>query len=118
MKKQHDKKSHGNYPTTDPLAHDTSTFGPALRLIRRRRKYFFGTVLGYVPALWIVHSVSPTDRAMGTVFGVWIVVLFITALLSAIAPCPRCGNYFHVNGMIILYLRKCLHCQLHITADK
>ena len=31
--------------------------------------------------------------------------------------CPRCGNYFHVNGMMLLYLRRCLHCQLHINAD-
>lgn len=103
---------------TDAENHDVSTFGPALRRIRRRRKYLFGTILGYIPALWITHSFSPTDRSMGIVFGVWFVILFITALLSAIAPCPRCGNYFHVNGMVILYLRKCLHCQLPINADK
>jgi len=105
---------------TEPQAQtpDPSTFGPALSLIRRRRKYFFGTVLVYVPALWIAHSISPTDRAMGYVFGVWLVFLIITALLSAVVTCPRCGNYFHVNGMVILYLRKCLHCQLHIAADK
>lgn len=103
---------------TEPQPPDPSTFGPALRLIRKRRRYFFGTILVYVPALWIAHFISPTDRAMGIVFGVWLVFLIITVLLSAITTCPRCGNYFHVNGMIILYLRKCLHCQLHITADK
>ena len=97
---------------------DATTFGPALNRLRRRRKLFFGTVLVYIPALWITHSISPADRSMGMVFGVWFVLLFITALLSAIATCPRCGNYFHVNGMVILYLRKCLHCQLHINADK
>jgi hypothetical protein len=103
---------------TDTQSSDTSTFGPKLGLIRRRRKYFFGTILAYVPTLVIVHSISPTDRAMGIVFGVWFVLLIITAFLSAVVACPRCGNYFHVNGMVILYLRKCLHCQLHINADK
>ena len=97
---------------------DATTYGPALKRIRWRRLLFFGTVLVYVPALWITHSMYPNDRAMGIVFGVWFVLLFITALLSAIVSCPRCGNYFHVNGMVILYLRKCLHCQLPINADK
>ena len=99
--------------------HDNgAAFGPALSRIRRRRKMFFGTVLVYVPALWVTHSVSPTDKSMGTVFGIWFVLLFITAFLSAVVTCPRCGNYFHVNGMVILYLRKCLHCQLHVNTDK
>jgi hypothetical protein len=35
-----------------------------------------------------------------------------------LSKCPRCGNYFHLHGMTLLILRKCLHCQLHINADK
>jgi hypothetical protein len=103
---------------TDDQHDSAALFGPALTRIRRRRKLFFGTILVYIPALWITHSISPTDRSMGMVFGVWFVLLIITAFLSAVATCPRCGNYFHVNGMVILYLRKCLHCQLPLTADK
>jgi len=97
---------------------DESTFGPALNLIRRRRKYFFYTVLAYMPAMWAVHKISPTYRSIGIAIGVWIVVLFTTAFMSAVTRCPRCGNYFHVHGMTLLYLRKCLHCQLHINADR
>lgn len=99
-------------------SHDDSTFRPGLSLIRRRRKYFFVTVLAYIPAMWALHGISPTTRSMGTALGVWIVLLCITMFLSAVARCPRCGNYFHVHGMTLLYLRKCLHCQLHITADR
>lgn len=102
----------------DDQAFDESTSGPALRLIRRRRKYFFCTILVYMPAMWVVNEISPTYRSMGIAIGVWVIVLFITALMSAVTRCPRCGNYFHVHGMTLLYLRKCLHCQLHINADK
>lgn len=97
---------------------DESTFTPALNLIRRRRKYFFCTILVYMPAMWVVNKISPTYRSMGMAIAVWVVVLFTTALMSAVTRCPRCGNYFHVHGMTLLYLRKCLHCQLHINADK
>lgn len=102
----------------DQQTPDPSTYGPALALIRRRRRYFFGTVILYMPAMWLIHSISPTNRTMGTALGIWVVLLFITTFLSAVTRCPRCGNYFHVHGMTLLYLRKCLHCQLHVTADR
>lgn len=97
---------------------DESSFRPALNLIRRRRKYFFATIAAYLPAMWAINKLSPTYRSFGIGIGVWVVVLFTTALMSAVTRCPRCGNYFHVHGMTLLYLRKCLHCQLHINADK
>lgn len=97
---------------------DPEKFRKALRLLRRRRGYLFGTILIYIPALLVTQRVSPGDRSMGIVFGVWFVALFFFALLSAVTRCPRCGNYFHVNGMMLLYLRRCLHCQLHINSDR
>lgn len=97
---------------------DVAAFGPGLAEIRKRRRYFFGTVAIYIPAMWIIHSISPTYRTMGTSIGIWVVILIITMFWSAVCVCPRCGNFFHVNGMTLLYLRKCLHCQLHINADK
>ncbi|MBW4055864.1 MAG: hypothetical protein HIU83_10795 [Proteobacteria bacterium] len=97
---------------------DPATFVSAMRLIRRRRKYFFFTVICYMPAMWLANKISPTFSSMATTFGIWVVILFITALYSALARCPRCGNYFHMHGMSLLYLRHCLHCQLHITDDK
>ncbi len=97
---------------------DPATYLNILKITRRRRKYFFGTVLLYIPALLITHRISPTNRAMGTVFGIWVVVLIIVTFLAALCRCPRCGNYFHMNGMTFLILRRCLHCQLHIASDK
>ncbi len=100
-------------PLSDPTA-----FGPAMRLIRRRRKYFFATIIAYMPAMWLVNRMFPTFRSMAITFALWVAFLFITALYSAVARCPRCGQYFHMNGMSLLYLRRCLHCQLHITANR
>lgn len=97
---------------------DQVTFTLTMRLIRRRRKYFFATIIGYLPAMLLVNKISPSFRSMAITFGIWVVVLFITALFSALARCPRCGNYFHMHGMSLLYLRRCLHCQLHVTADR
>jgi uncharacterized membrane protein HdeD (DUF308 family) len=85
-----------------------------MKQTRRRRKYFFSTVLIYIPALLITYEISATNRAMGTLFAIWVVVLIIVTFLVALSKCPRCGNYFHLHGMTLLILRKCLHCQLHI----
>ena len=97
---------------------DASSFESGLTVIRRRRRLFFSTVAIYIPAMWAIHSISPTYRTMGTSIGIWVVILVITMFRSAVCVCPRCGNFFHVNGMSLLYLRKCLHCQLHVNADK
>src|SRR6185369_4231498 len=97
---------------------DPAMYMKVLKKTRSRRKFFFGTVLVYIPALLITYQISPTNRAMGTVFGIWLVILIISTFLAALSKCPRCGNYFHMHGMTLLILRKCLHCQLHINADK
>ena len=89
-----------------------------LQKIRKRRKYFFATLLMYIPALLIIYKISPTNSAMGTLFGIWAVMLVIFTFMVALCKCPRCGNYFHLQGMTLLVLRKCLHCQLHINNDK
>lgn len=90
-------------------------YGQILKKTKRRRKYFFVTVLAYIPALFIVNAISPTDRAMGTLFVIWVVILILVTFLVALSRCPRCGNYFHMHGITLLILRKCLHCQLHIN---
>ena len=103
---------------SEELTIDAAKFGPALRLIRRRRWYLWIVILAYLPAMWLTLKLMPLHKVLGSVFLVWFVLLFIAVLVSAVVRCPRCGNYFHMNGMTLLYLRKCLHCQLHINADR
>ena len=72
----------------------------------------------YLPTMSITQKITQSFQASLPVFFLWFVVLLIVMAISALARCPRCKNYFHLNGMILLYLRNCLHCQLHLTADK
>jgi len=97
---------------------DPTVYSAALKKARIRRMFFFATVLIYIPALVTTYLILPTDRAMGTVFCIWVIALLVTTFWAALCRCPRCGNLFHVNGMTLLFLRKCLHCQLPINADK
>ena len=106
----------GTMSADQPVDADPASYTPGLNLLRRRRQYFFGVVLVYVPVMWLLHEFAP--RFMLKAFAVWVVMLVAAMAVSAVARCPRCGNCFHMHGMTLLYLRKCLHCQLHINADR
>jgi hypothetical protein len=97
---------------------DAPDFGPGLRQIRKRRLFLWAEILVYLPMMLAVMKIAPTNSAIVVAFGAWFVMLWIVVGYSALARCPRCGNYYHMNGMTLLYLRKCLHCQLHLKADK
>jgi len=97
---------------------ESSDYSNGLRKLRRRRRFMGGLILIYVPAIWLSLELTRSDRATGVVFGAWVVLLFVAVLLVALGRCPRCNNTFHLNGFIPLYLRRCLHCGLHIKADK
>jgi uncharacterized C2H2 Zn-finger protein len=97
---------------------DISLFGPGLAKIRRRRWYLWFVLIIYLPTMWTTQQITHSFQGSLPVFFIWFLLLLLVMGISAMAKCPRCGNYFHVNGMILLYLRKCLHCQLHLTADK
>jgi hypothetical protein len=93
-------------------------FSTGLRRVRKRRWLLWGEILGYLPLMLGVMKIWPTNTALAVAFLTWFALLWVVVGYSALARCPRCGNYFHMNGMTLLYLRKCLHCQLHLTADR
>lgn len=93
-------------------------YSSGLRKLRGRRRVMGGLILIYVPVIWLSLELTGSDRATALVFGIWVVLLFFAVLWVAVARCPRCSNPFHLNGVIPLYLRHCLHCGLHISADK
>jgi len=93
-------------------------FGPGLKKIRKRRRFLWGVMLVYLPAMWMTLRLTGSFEVAAAVFVAWIILFCIFATIAACARCPGCGNYFHMNGMTFLPLRKCLHCQLHINADK
>ena len=102
----------------DEVLPETVLLGPGLRAIRRKRWYLWVIILLYLPLMSAAMKVLPSFTSVMYVFGIWFLVMFVIALVAAVVRCPRCGNYFHLHGMTLLYLRKCLHCQLHLCEDK
>jgi hypothetical protein len=97
---------------------DVEKLHQGLAVIRRRRWYLWLVILVYLPLMGMTLKVTKSIGGSVPVFGVWFVALLGVGLFAAYARCPRCANYFHVHGMTLLFLRRCLHCQLHISADK
>lgn len=112
----------GEQPTRpaalDSTIDEQARFMTALTALRRRRKLFFAVVIGYMPFMWVSNKFYPSFRGMAITFGIWFAMLFLSALYSAVARCPACGQYFHMHGMSLMYLRRCLHCQFHISNKK
>jgi drug/metabolite transporter superfamily protein YnfA len=105
-------------PAAEKSAPDPAIISSGLKSIRKRRLVLWFVILIYVPAIWIVLEKTQSDRATGKAFAVWLVFLIASVFWAAVVRCPRCGNYFHVNGPMLFFFRKCLHCGLPINADK
>ena len=89
---------------------DPSLLRRGLARIRRRRLLLWFLLIVYLPTMWTTQQITHSFNKSLPVFFIWFLLLLFVMALSAIAKCLRCGNYFHVNGMTLLYLRNCLHC--------
>lgn len=90
-----------------------------LKKLRRRRGFFLALIVAYVPVIWMTLELTGSDKKTGMVFAVWIVLVAIAACMTALCPCPRCRNPFHMNGIVPIYfLRKCLHCGLPLRGTE
>ena len=89
-----------------------------LKKIRRRRWFFWLTILAYLPAMLFALQSPQSGQAVVVTFVVWVLVLIVAVTLMALVRCPYCGNCFHMNGFFFRPVRKCFHCKLHISADK
>jgi hypothetical protein len=111
------KKIFGGFMDTE-LQLSPTELTPGLALIRRRRWYLWGAILFYLPGLKLTLMFSPSLQVVLSVVGLWLLLSFSLAFFAALARCPRCGHYFHMHGPTLLFLRNCLHCQLHLCADR
>lgn len=100
------------------MSEDFSAIGIGLKRIRRRRWVLWSVALVYLPEMLITLKLTHSGFALGVVFVIWFVFLCYAVVPVAFSLCPRCGNYFHMKGLMPVYLRRCLHCGLHICADK
>lgn len=103
-------------PAAEPELVNPLDFALTMRKLRRRRWFLWGLVLAYLPAIYLALELSGSDRVAGIVFIVWILLVCVAVGLAAFAPCPRCAKPFHMHGFVPVYLRRCVHCGLHITS--
>jgi len=97
---------------------DPTEYRDSLKKIRKRRLYLWIVIIAYLPAMMVALD-SPNYKSRVTVvFIVWIVLLIFTVALACLVRCPRCGECFHTHGPTFLPFRRCLHCALHVNADK
>ena len=100
------------------MVEDSPGIGDELRILRKKRWVLWSVALLYLPQMWITVKLTHSNFAIYVVFVIWCVCLCYAVLPVAFAICPRCGNFFHMKGFMPRYLRRCLHCGLHICADK
>lgn len=105
-------------PAGEGGAPDLEAIRRGLVQVRGRRRFLWSVLLVYLPLMWTTQKITHSFKGSLPVFFAWCVLLVAAMAFSAVVKCPRCGNYFHVHGITLLYLRRCLHCQLHVTADK
>ncbi|GFO66624.1 hypothetical protein GMLC_02030 [Geomonas limicola] len=96
---------------------DPAVIARGLRRIRLRRWALWTVLIIYLPTMWSAQQITRSFQGALPVFFAWVLLLIVATAWSATVRCPRCGNYYHVNGLMLLYLRRCLHCQLPLAAD-
>ena len=101
--------------TTQP---DPAVIHQGLAKVRCRRWLLWGTIIVYLPGLWLALQLGLAGGDMAKLFGVWVGLLCLTVGLATVVKCPRCSNAFHTNGPTFLPVRKCVHCGLHVKADQ
>ncbi len=99
-------------PTNDPDYHG------GLKKIRQRRLLLWAVIAAYLPAMMIALQSAHVRTWVTIAFVGWLVLLIVAVVLCCIVRCPRCGQCFHTNGPTFLPFRRCLHCGLHVKADK
>ena len=97
---------------------DPADLHRGLARIRQRRWILWAVIFAYVPGLFVVMEMGWPGEVLSKLFWVWVGLLCVAVGLATVVRCPRCGKQFHTNGPTFLPLRSCLHCGLHLRADK
>ena len=97
---------------------NSATAATMLAMIRKRRWFLWGLILIYIPASVVLLQFTVSNKTLGILFLVWLLLLCIAVVLMAVSKCPRCGNYFHVRDSTLSFFPKCSHCGLHIRKMK
>jgi hypothetical protein len=94
------------------------TLRQGLAKVRKRRWILWATILIYMPGLIVALEMEASSATLAKLFALWIALLCVAVGLATVVKCPGCGNTYHTNGPTFLPLRRCVHCGLHLNADK
>ncbi len=97
---------------------DPREYRTGLKKIRKRRLALWLVIAVYLPAMMVALDSPDYQTWVTIVFVTWIVLLIIVVVFACLVRCPRCGECFHTHGPTFLPFRRCLHCALHVNADK
>jgi len=97
---------------------DPSQYHAGLKIIRKRRWLLWIVILAYLPAMMVALNSADHRTWVTVTFSTWLVLLIIAVARACLVRCPRCGECFHTHGPTFLPFRRCLHCALHVNADK
>jgi hypothetical protein len=89
-----------------------------LAKIRQRRRILWAVILVYAPGLYAALEMGLPGSVLALLFWAWVGLLCVAVGLACVVKCPRCGKQFHTNGPTFLPVRRCLHCGLHLKADR
>jgi hypothetical protein len=103
---------------TETAQLDPAVIHRGLTKVRGRRWLLWGTIIAYLPGLWLALQLGLSSGDLAKLFGAWVALLCVIVGMATVVKCPRCGNAFHTNGPTFLPVRKCVHCGLHVNADK
>ena len=107
-----------------PLAiRDRELYGRGLAEIRHHRRVAFWLSVAFLPggvALGIIANlITRSQLAAVIVAGAWMGVMVVSSVRVGNAPCPRCGDRFHVGRWWSNpWATRCLSCGLHLRADE
>ncbi len=100
-------------PSIDPL-----DLAKGLKKVRQRRWFLWLTILIYIPAMMVALQTTGGWDTVIKAFIAWLILLCISVGMAVVVRCPDCGNCFHTHGPTFLPVRRCVHCGLHVSADK
>ena len=102
----------------DKIQTEAVDLSKGLAKVRSRRWLMWSVIIAYIPGLLITLEIQTSSNVMVWLFALWVLFLCIVIGLATVVKCPRCNNQFHTNGPTFLPVRKCVHCSLHLKADK
>ena len=97
---------------------DPQDLSRGLAKIRQRRWILWGIIGIYLPGLYLALESGLSGGTLARLFWAWVGLLCVAVGMATVVKCPNCRNSFHTNGPTFLPVRRCLHCGLHLKADR